>query len=212
MRVARHPLVTVGNPRHKSLQMSVVDVEKFESPSDHLRFLTAFHGRAVTGLVSVHERDAMTAEELVADVFVLAYDRLDEIGDLSELQVRSWLLRTARFLVANEARRGATRRRQVERLRREPLSFVLGADDEFFEMELLHEENARSERIGVALELLSEGDRDILVWDANGEKGRAIAERLGIGQGAARKRLSRARAAFLIAFDNSSASTDGGER
>lgn len=192
-----------------SFQMSVVDVEKFDRPSDHLRFLATVHGRAVLGLVSVHEHDAMTVEELVADVFVLAYDHLDEIGDLSERQVRSWLLRTARFLVANEARRGAARRRRVELLRREPLSFASGADDEFFEIEALLEESVRSQRIGAALDLLSDGDRDVLVWDANGEKGPAIAERLGIGHDAARKRLSRARAAFLIAFDKSSASIDG---
>jgi DNA-directed RNA polymerase specialized sigma24 family protein len=191
--------------------MSVVHVDEFDSPSDHLRFLTTVHGRAVAGLVSVHERDVMTAEELVADVFVLAYDHLDEIGDLSQRQVQSWLLRTARFLVANEARRGAARRRRVELLRREPLPLVSGADDEFFEIEARLEESVRSQRIGAALDLLSTGDRDVLVWDANGEKGPAIAERLGIGHDAARKRLSRARAAFLSAFDNGAASIDGGD-
>lgn len=210
MRVARRR-ATDRSPRRTLFQMSVVDVESFDSPSDRLRLLTAAHGRAVAGVVSVHERDAMTAEELVADVFVLAYDHLDEIGDLPERQVRSWLLRTARFLVANEARRGAARRRRVELLRREPLSFVSAADDEFFEIEALAEEGVRSQRIGAALDLLSDGDRDVLVWDANGEKGPAIAERLGVGHDAARKRLSRARAAFLIAFENSSASVDRGD-
>lgn len=170
-------------------------------PAERLGQLMKQHGRAVTGLISFRERDVLTVEELVADVFVLAYDRLEELVELTDWQVRSWLLRTARHLVANEARRASSRRRNLEVLRREPLPLSAGADDEFFKLDQSAEEQRRSERIQLALEALSENDRGVLIWDAQGDKGPAIAARLGIGQAAARKRLSRARAAFMVAFE-----------
>jgi len=70
-----------------------------------LRSLIGVHGRTVRAAVARNERDRRDADELWADVFHLAYTRIDELAGLSEDQQRSWLVRTARYLAANSGRR-----------------------------------------------------------------------------------------------------------
>lgn len=168
--------------------------------ADHLRRIVAAHGRIVETYLAYIERDAAVREELWADVVGLAYQHLDELHCLSAGQVRSWLLRTARNLTANAARRAQTRRRLAERLAREPVAFVTSAEDEFIDSDLSAEHRARSERIRCSLDQLSDGYRRILTMDALGQNGPLIAAQLGISHQAARSRLMRARNAFITAF------------
>jgi len=168
--------------------------------ADELRLIVAAHGRSVETYLSYVERDAAVREELWADVFGLAYQHIGELAGLSTGQLRSWLLRTARYLTANAARRAQTRRRVAERLANEPLEFVASAEDVFIDTDVSDEQRVRSERIRCALEQLSDGYQRILTMDALGQSGPLIAKQLGISHQATRSRLMRARNAFITAY------------
>lgn len=168
--------------------------------ADQLRLLVATHGRSVETYLSYVERDASVREELWADVMDLAYHHINELQGLASGQVRSWLLRTARYLAANAARRAQTRRRLAERLALEPLEFVASAEDEFIDTDVSVEHRARSERIRCALDQLSDGYQRILTMDALGQPGPLIAKQLDISHQATRSRLMRARNAFMTAY------------
>ncbi|QQS23681.1 MAG: hypothetical protein IPM43_09495 [Actinomycetota bacterium] len=64
--------------------------------ADLLRELGATYGRVVWSSVRRFERDPMEVEEIVADVFRLAYQHIDQLKVVSDSEARSWLLRTAR--------------------------------------------------------------------------------------------------------------------
>ena len=74
------------------------------------------HGRAVLGYLTRRTEPVQDAADLTAEVFVVAWRRLDAVpGEPS--QARAWLLGTARGVLANH-RRGAVRRSQLaDRLR-----------------------------------------------------------------------------------------------
>lgn len=165
-----------------------------------LRTLVDEHGKAVHALLRGLEHHHSVREELWGDVFMLASRRIEELDRLSVQQQRRWLLRVARNLTANVARRAVTRRQAYERLVREPLDVGLSAEDEYFARINLP---AHSERIADVQEAwwhLSDAHREILALDALGHKGPAIADQLGISHQAARSRLMRARQAFLDAY------------
>lgn len=179
---------------------SPVTADEPNDAADQLRLIVAVHGRAVETYLSYVERDPSVREELWSDVVGLAYQHIGELSPLAPGQVRSWLLRTARYLTANAARRAQTRRRLAERMRREPLEFVPAAEDEFIDTDISAEHRARSARIRCALEQLSDGYQRILTMDALGQSGPMIAEQLDISHQATRSRLMRARNAFITAY------------
>jgi len=154
------------------------------------------HGGAVRVIVARYEHDQTEAEEVWSDVFQLAYERIQEVGNLTESQQRSWLLRTARFLAANRGRRNATRRRALVRLRQQPLSMVPSAEDEFVSFVEDEEAQRTSDLVGDALLGLRFEHRQILILHALGNNGPSIARQLGITHDAARKRLMIARTEF----------------
>lgn len=139
------------------------------------------------------ERDLEDVEEIVADVFMLAFQHIDELSTLHEQQVRSWLYRTATPLGANRSRRKIRFRGLVERLLHEPPD-VAGVD------ELLAAEAAadgtRDARIAAVLAAMADQHREVLVATANGRTGPQLATMLGISASAARKRLMHARIEF----------------
>ena len=161
-----------------------------------LRSLVGAHGRIVRVAVARNEHDQRDADEVWADVFHLAYRRIDELAGLSEDQQRSWLVKAARYLTANAGRRNATRRRAFERLIREPLPWVPTPEDELIETTQRREQQEESDAIRVTLAGLPTRDRQVLVLNALGHDGPSIADHLGISPGAARKRLMNARVAF----------------
>ncbi len=161
-----------------------------------LRSLIDAHGRTVRASVARYERDQRDADEIWADVFHLAYKRIDELAGLSTEQQRSWLVKAARFLAANTGRRAATRRRAFERLVREPLPLATSPEDALMATARRLEQQEESDAIRVTLAGLSARDRQVLVLNALGHDGPSIAGHLGVSPGAARKRLMHARIAF----------------
>jgi len=161
-----------------------------------LRGLMDLHGGTVRVVVARFEHDPAEAEEVWADVFQLAFDHVDEVTALSVQLQRSWLLRTARFLVANRGRRSATRRRVLERLRQDPLPMAPSAEDEFVTIFDDDEMREASHLVHEALMGLRFEYRQVLILHALGNNGPAIAKQLGISHDAVRKRLMLARAEF----------------
>jgi RNA polymerase sigma factor (sigma-70 family) len=144
----------------------------------------------------------MEAEEVVADVFHLAYRNLSQLGVATDQQVKSWLLRTASYLMANQMRRAMTRRRLVERLAREPLTLVATPAEEFETADDNADAAHQSERVMHVLSSLRDDYRQALVMHALGERGADIGDLLGVSENAARKRLMRARIAFRDAYSS----------
>jgi len=161
---------------------------------DGFRRFVGAHERMVRAALSRSEGNASDVEEMCADVFVLAYERFDELSGLDAVQQRVWLARTAGFLVANHGRRAATRRRTAKRLQALPvLNEVVSAED----VVVSHGEDA----VGMVLSRLDAGQRQVLVLRALGHDGPSIGRLLGITAGTARKRLMVARAAFITAYE-----------
>ena len=158
-----------------------------------LRILVAEHRGAVEGLLVVLESDQMVREEVLADVFVLAWQRLDVLVGLREGQVRSWLLHSARFLCKNSARRAMSRRRLFEQLARDPLPFGASPEEVVTDWDL-------DAAVGAALEAVCGRDREVLVLHCLGMNGPRIAEELGMTHQAVRYRLSTARRTFRAAY------------
>lgn len=164
------------------------------------RRLVNDHGRYLDSYLYVLERDSSVREELWADVIYLAHCHLDELQPLVEGQLRAWLRNTARNLVANHSRKASTRRRTLQRLARQPVEAALSAEELLFRSVDEVENNLRNRQMEAALEQLSAAHQEVLVLHALGLSGPEIARNLGIGRGAARSRLMRARAAFVKAY------------
>jgi RNA polymerase sigma-70 factor (ECF subfamily) len=125
------------------------------------------------------------ADDVVADVFAVAWRRLDDVPTGAELQ---WLYGVAYRTLAN-ARRSTTRRlRLLERLRNEPTAtFPSDSDD-----------------VLIALASLRRSDQEILrlaAWEQLQPAEMAVV--LGITANAATLRLSRARAHLRAALTGS---------
>lgn len=171
-----------------------------------LRRLISSHSTAVNWLLARHERNAATREDLLGDVFELCFRHLDELAVLHDNQVRGWLLRTTRFLLANEARRGTRRRELIERLAAEPVTIMTSVEDDYVDDEV---RRGCVAAVRVAFDQLTEAQREILARDANGQTGPAIAADIGMTNVAVRSRLMRARSAFRHAFQENQVHDSG---
>lgn len=176
-------------------------------PDRLVRSLVAEHGRAVEALLASFENDPAVRQDLWSEVFTTAYLRLDQIEGRSPDVVRKWLLRTARNLTANSARRAMTRRRLRDRMDREPAPAYPSAEEAYlgsggWGLDADHDE------IRAAWAQLTDSHREVLALDAAGHDGPAVARTLGISPAAARSRLMRARRAFLDVYQFSGRSSD----
>lgn len=151
---------------------------------------------AMTNVACRYERDPRDVEEIVADALELAHRYRDHLSTANELQVRSWLLRTVRYLAMNHVRRSMARKRAFERLAREPLDLIASPEDEFFSTEQADEIAATSQRVAETLSGLDPRYRTVLVMSALGSSSTEIGEAINASSGAARKVLQRARDAF----------------
>lgn len=158
------------------------------------------HGRPVRAVVARHESNFADAEEVFGDVFLLAYERLDIVSTLEPRAQLSWLLRTARHLIANRARRNITRRKALELARQEPVPPMAGPEDEYFLAEEREAAAASGEAVRETLAQLKPADRQILIMDALEWTGNQIADAFGISRSGALTRKSRARAVFREHF------------
>lgn len=136
------------------------------------------------GILGFALRRCPTAEDaadVASETFLAAWRRLDEIPDVD---ARLWLFGVARHLLANRRRSTLRRERLGARLRRDLAAAVPD-----------HAERVSTTTdIMRALRALKPADREVLelfLWD--GLEPREIAVILGIAEGAARTRLSRAR-------------------
>jgi len=124
------------------------------------------------------------ASDVVAETFLVAWRRS---GDLPpDDEIRLWLYGVARRVLANLHRGGTRRERLGDRLRQR-LGSVLARDPAG--------EVPQRLMVREALARLDEPDRELImltIWE--GLQPREAAEVLGISAGAARTRLSRARA------------------
>lgn len=172
---------------------------------DDFRRLVGLHSHAVELLLMGLERDPATREDLWSETFTIAYVRFDQIDGLSDDGVRGWLLRTARFVTANSARRAMTRSKATGRLLAEQPQPAPSAEDAYFEAASAATENEQA-MVEVAWSSLSGPHREVLTMDALGYDGPAIANALGISPLATRSRLLRARRAFVRACQQPEAS------
>lgn len=144
--------------------------------------------------------DAETAQDAVADAFLVAWRRLDEVPE----PARAWLLAVTRRTLATQ-RRSSTRqeslRHKLHVWRPEEPAAAGG------------EAPVDAELAQLALDRLAEADRELLcllAWDDLTQ--REAASVLGCTIGAFRVRYLRARRRFRWAIDAVRATTDASER
>jgi RNA polymerase sigma factor (sigma-70 family) len=151
--------------------------------------LYAEHGRAVLAYAVRRATDAENAADVVADTFLVAWRRLD---DVPAGEARLWLYRVARNVLANQQRSERRRQRLGERLRQELPAALEGVGAPV----------SQAGAVGAALARLGAEDQEILRlagWEelSPGE----ISVVLGIGQVAVRSRLHRARRRLRAALE-----------
>lgn len=153
------------------------------------RILFDAESRAVLGYALRRTERAEDAADVVADTFLVAWRRIDELPSGDE--ARLWLYGVARRVLANQ-RRGASRRQQLgERLRddlRRVLPTVTGPADP------TADGDPATAAVRDALRRLPEADRELLLltsWE--GLEPTAIARVTGTPAATVRTRLHRAR-------------------
>lgn len=120
------------------------------------------------------------AHDLAQETFVRALQHEPD-------QPRAWLFSVARNLARDEARTAVRRRRQLALVKAEESGRVAQSAEQEMERDEQHQ------AVRMALELLSERDREVLLlWDAGMSYGE-IAEQTGLARGAIGTSLSRAR-------------------
>ena len=155
------------------------------------------HAGAVRGY-AMRRCDPETADDVVADVFLTAWRRRDELPE----EPLPWLLGTARRVLANHARGQSRHGRLLNRLAAEPRTIVPPAVAP----------GRESARVQAALASLTESDRELLLlmaWDGL-ELGQA-AEVLDVRPNTLAVRFHRARRRLSAALE-AQKSDDGSER
>lgn len=153
-----------------------------EEPEARFERLYSEHGRAVLAYAVRRVADAQDAADVLADTFLVAWRRLDEVPPGQE--TRLWLYGVARRVLANQHRSERRRDRLAERLRHELPE----------ELAVASAPAADTEKLHAALAGLTPEDQEILRlygWEELSPS--EIAMVLGISQVAARSRLHRAR-------------------
>jgi RNA polymerase sigma factor (sigma-70 family) len=164
---------------------------KQSSPAERFEAIYAAHQRAVLGYV-LRRTDADTAPDVVSDVFLVAWRRLEAVPDDS----LPWLLGVARRTLANQRR--AARRRDALGERLQASQLTTAAD----------QPTTVNDTVLRAFGRLSEADRELLTLVAwEGLTTRQAAKVLGTTAVAARVRLHRARHRLAAALEAEEAST-----
>lgn len=140
-------------------------------------------------------RSRSDAEDAVAEVFLVAWRRLDDVpaGEAS----RPWLYATARRVVANEARADGRRSRLNEKLNGQPVAIEQG------------EEEPLAGQVHEALAALAPRDRELLfLAECEGFTAAEIGRIMDRRPVTVRVRLHRAKRRFRVAFDARTPATD----
>jgi RNA polymerase sigma-70 factor (ECF subfamily) len=159
-----------------------------------VRQLYAHHARALQGYVERFCADRASAEDIVQETFIRAWQHLRPLG-AADPRVRPWLFRVARNLLIDADRAARSRPSTV---RMQPAEE--GRDDEGLSQVLDHE------LVTDALQHLSPAHRAVLVetFYRGGSLAR-VACRLGIPHGTARSRLHYALCALRQQFQDQQA-------
>jgi RNA polymerase sigma-70 factor (ECF subfamily) len=169
-------------------------------PEARFRALYADHAEAVLGYALRRVATPGDAGDVVADVFLVAWRRLDDLP--AEGEARPWLFGVARRVLANRRRGDERRSRLGHRLRTH------------VERSLADDAGVGADDVRSALDRLPEEDREILrltAWEqlTPGE----IAVAYGIPAATARTRLHRARGRLRRELgDRPALSGGGGDR
>jgi RNA polymerase sigma-70 factor (ECF subfamily) len=186
--VARTAAALVGEVSWVVISWSCRTLNRSVDARVRFEALYRAHGGVVRAFA--HRRaEAAAADDVVAEVFVIAWRRLDE-APADEL---AWLLGIARGVLANHRRGDARRQALRVRLRHERL--VMSPAEQ-------GDETHDVPGVLRALSSLSEGDQEVLLlvgWDGL-DRARA-ARILGIGPGVFAVRLHRARRRLARALD-----------
>jgi RNA polymerase sigma factor (sigma-70 family) len=149
--------------------------------ADEFRALYDAHFDGILGFALRRAATPEDAADVVSETFLVAWRRFEEIPADGP---RLWLFGTARHVLANRRRSAVRRDRLGSRLRHDLAAAVPDHADRV----------ATTTDVLRALRALNAADREVLqlaLWE--GLEPREIAAVLGIGEGAARTRLSRAR-------------------
>jgi RNA polymerase sigma-70 factor, ECF subfamily len=158
--------------------------------------LYALHASAVRGY-AMRRCDPETADDIVADVFLIAWRRRNELPE----DPLPWLLGTARRVLANHARGQSRRVRLLDRLAAERKSVVTPPPA-----------GGKDARVRTALARLNERDRELLLLMAwEGLELQQAAEVLGVRPNTLAVRFHRARRRLSAALEALEAE-DGSER
>jgi RNA polymerase sigma-70 factor, ECF subfamily len=158
--------------------------------------LYAAHAGAVRGY-AMRRCDPETADDVVADVFLVAWRRRAELPE----EPLPWLLGIARRVVANHARGQSRRVRLHDRLAAEPTVAAAPA----------HADARESARLSAALARLSESDRELLLLMAwEGLELKQAAAVLGVRPNTLAVRFHRARRRLSAALEAQEADDGSG--
>ena len=151
---------------------------------EDLRNIFSAHYNEVFGFVFRRVSDGVDAEDVVAEVFRIAWQKLDR--ELPSSEMRDWLLRVAALTLRNQERSARRRQRLLERLFRLAQHEVSSQSDPGGNAVLLH-----------AFGHLRPKDREVLTliaWD--GLTHAEAADLLGLKRNTFEARLSRAKASL----------------
>lgn len=158
------------------------------------------HSATVEKLLQLLEFNKEDVKDLTADVFVVAFQRRNELKELPPMAQRAWLVQVARNLLRNHGRRKFFERRKLDRLVHEPLTESEFSKDPFYGYTELEEELTRSAHIRLALDMIGPKHSRLLLLHAVGNSGKQIAQVLGVNEPTARKQLMNARKVFREAY------------
>lgn len=148
---------------------------------DRFEHVTRTLGPRVLGYLARRTAQPADAADLLADVLLIAWRRIDDVPADDE-QAFAWLLGVARRVAANHGRGRRRRNALADRLRTALQHAAPVAD------------GAEARLVGDALARLKAGDRELITLIAwEGLSPSEAARALGISPVAARKRLQRAR-------------------
>ncbi len=150
------------------------------------------HANAIKGY-ALRRIDGARADDIVAEVFLVAWRRLDEIPT----EPRPWLFGVAMRVLANERRRTARQYAALDRLE-PPVASVEPSESPVL----------ASRPVGEALRSLSDTDREALLLTAwEGLSHREAACALGVREATFTVRLHRAKRRLARALENSQSAT-----